>query len=99
MRITQKDYSAGRVLTDTRCSPLDVHMDTLTIKLAAAVKAAIDHAGETVLGVSEKSGIPRTTLLRRLGGTSPFTVAELELIAKVLDIAVSDLLSEAEAVA
>lgn len=71
-------------------------MDTLTTRTAAAVSAAIEAAGQTQLGVSEATGIPRATLIRRLRGLSPFTVAELEKIAEVLDTRVSILMGSAE---
>ena len=71
-------------------------MDSLTARTAMAVEAAIDAAGQSQLGVSDATGIPRTTLIRRLRGLSPFTIAELEAIAEVLGVTVSDLLSNAE---
>ncbi|WP_243061199.1 helix-turn-helix transcriptional regulator [Nocardioides sp. SR21] len=71
-------------------------MDTFTRRTAIAVQAAIEAAGQTQLGVAEESGIPRTTLIRRLRGLSAFTVAELEAIAAVLGTTVSNLLAAAE---
>ena len=52
---------------------------------------AMRAAGETQLGLSKKTGIPRTTLARRFGGTSPFTVAELSAIATALGIPINAL--------
>lgn len=54
--------------------------------MAEAVGNAMHAAGETRLSLSEKSGIPRTTLIRRLNGHSAFTVDELEVIGRVLDV-------------
>lgn len=71
-------------------------MDSLTGRTAMAVEAAIDAAGQSQLGVSDATGIPRTTLIRRLRGQSPFTIAELESIAECLGVTVSDLLASAE---
>lgn len=71
-------------------------MDSLTIRTASVVLAAIEAAGMTQLGVSDATGIPRATLIRRLKGQSAFTIAELEAIAEVLGIAVSQLLVSAE---
>lgn len=59
---------------------------------AARVQTALDAAGRSTLALSEQTGIPRTTLLRRLTGTSPFTVDELALIASNLDIEVHSLI-------
>lgn len=64
----------------------------ITRETARRVQAALDFAGRTPLAVSEQTGIPRTTLLRRLTGTSPFTVGELALIATFLDIPVHSLI-------
>ena len=63
---------------------------------AALVQAALDVAGRTPLGVSEHTGIPRTTLLRRLTGTSPFTVAELEMIADFLGVPLLSLIPDTD---
>jgi transcriptional regulator with XRE-family HTH domain len=74
-------------------------MDTLAIRMAVAVETAIAEAGQTHLGVSEATGIPRTTLLRRLKGQSSFAVDELERIAEVIGVPVSQILAKAEAAA
>jgi len=66
-------------------------MDTLTATVAARVRDAIDSAGITHVGLSESTGIPRTTLIRRLNGFAPFTLEELEAVAHVLGTSVSDL--------
>ena len=67
--------------------------------VAQATYAAMVAGGETQLGLSEKTGIPRTTLARRLAGSSPFTVAELAAIADVLDIPVVSLVAPIPTVA
>jgi len=58
----------------------------ITRHTAERVAAGIEAAGLTPLAVSEQTGIPRTTLLRRLTGTSPFTVAELGLISAEIGV-------------
>ncbi len=68
-------------------------------RVAVAVREAIEQAGQTTLGISEATGIPRVTLIRRLGGTTAFKVDELALIAAALDVPVSALTSPAERVA
>lgn len=40
----------------------------------------------TRLELSEASGIPRPTLYRRLDGHSPWTVDEIERVAKALSV-------------
>lgn len=66
-------------------------MDTRTAtaqKVAEAIKAA----GETTLGIARKTHIPRTTLLRRLDGVTPFNLDELYAIATTLKVPVVDLM-------
>lgn len=63
--------------------------------VAKHVTAAIKKKHKTVLSISEETGIPRTTLTRRLASpeTSPFTVVELSKIADVLNMPVARFLS------
>lgn len=62
--------------------------------VAANVDAAIRDGDKSVLSIAAKTGIPRTTLDRRLrsGGLSPFTVSEVKAIATALDITAASLL-------
>lgn len=73
------------------CVRMDISRET-----AALVQAALDVAERTPLAVSEHTGIPRTTLLRRLTGTSPFTVAELEMIADFLGVSLLSLIPDTD---
>jgi len=61
--------------------------------VAKAVSEAIKAGGKTQVGISEKTGIPRATLARRLSGLTPFTVAELAAIATVLEIPLTSLVT------
>lgn len=62
---------------------------------AAAVKAAIERAGLSVNRAAALSGIPQSTLDRRLLGTPPgFTITELSSLASLLGVEVSDLLRQ-----
>lgn len=62
---------------------------------AAAVKAAIERAGLSVNRAAALSGIPQSTLDRRLLGTPPgFTITELSSLASLLDVEVGDLLRQ-----
>lgn len=71
-------------------------MDSRSTQTAEAVETAITAAGLTHLGVAEASGIPRTTLLRKLAGHSSFTIDELERLAPVIGVRFSDLLPSEE---
>lgn len=64
----------------------------ITRGTAERVSAAIEAAGQTHLAVAEQTGIPRTTLLRRLSGAAPFTITELERVADLLDVPVHSLI-------
>lgn len=55
--------------------------------VSARVRTAIDRAGQSQVGVSELTGIPRETLRRRLLDINPFTIDELEQIAEALGLA------------
>ena len=60
--------------------------------VAKRVDKALSHAKFSISEASEKSGIPRVTLTRRLKypASSPFTVRELHQIAEVVGCDVSD---------
>lgn len=68
----------------------------ITRGTAQAVTEALKNSGKSQLSLSDESGIPRTTLLRRLSGASPFTVAELQRIADVLGVSVVSLLGSTD---
>lgn len=67
--------------------------------VAVAVTEAMRAAGQTQLALSDHTGIPRTTLIRRLNGHSAFTVDELWAIAGFLNVEPASLLPEPSAVA
>ena len=71
-------------------------MDTAskTKRRAEVISQAISDAGFTPFSLSEATGIPRTTLNRRLLGASPFNTEELDAIAGRIGTSVSDLLRE-----
>ena len=73
---------------------MDAHTSH-TEDVASAVREAIDAAHETPGGVALATGIPRTTLLRRLSGRSPFNVEELAAIARHLEVPVGGLIAPA----
>lgn len=63
---------------------------------AAVVKGHLDRGGISQREAATRTGIPLTTLHRRLTGASPFSVNELLRIASLLDTTVSRLAIEAE---
>lgn len=62
---------------------------------AAAINTAtvVRDSGVKMTWLCEKTGIPRTTMARRLDGLAPFTVAELDAIAGALRVNPFDLLT------
>jgi transcriptional regulator with XRE-family HTH domain len=64
-------------------------------QVTAAVNAAIKAQGQTVLGLSEATGIARVTLMRRLSGHTDFSVGELDRIAEALGVDVRTFTSDA----
>lgn len=66
-------------------------MDTTGANPAESVKHLMDEAGLTVLSLSTKTGIPRTTLNRRLLDPQSFTVRELHVVAVALGTSVTGL--------
>lgn len=70
-----------------------------SIEVAETVKRAIANAGKSQREVAEMSGVPLTTLNRRLNTGSPFVYEELVSVARVIGCRVSDLISEAERLA
>lgn len=66
-----------------------------TAATAANVKAALDRAGLTVNRAARLTGIPQSTLDRRLLGEVPgFTVSELARLAVLLGVEASQLLRQ-----
>lgn len=76
-------------------------METLTYsrRVADAIRARLRETGKTQLDIVAATGIPRTTLNRRMTGLSPFTTTELVLIAEFLDTSSSALMHAAESAA
>jgi len=67
-------------------------MSDITRGTADTVGSAMEAAGWSQVAISTTTGIPRTTLLHRLSGFSPFTVDELQRIGDVLDVEVHTLI-------
>lgn len=71
-------------------------MDTPDIALGRVVTEALEAAGISSNAAAKQTGIPRTTLLRRLDGLSPFTTTELGRVATLLGTTASALMYAAE---
>lgn len=75
-------------------------MDTNTVAdIATMVRRAVESTGETVLGLSKATGIPRTTLDRRMRGLQSFTTSELIRIAEHLGVSAAEWVAAVEAAA
>lgn len=71
-------------------------IDPEAVAIGRAAKGAITTAGLSLAEAAERSGIPLSTLSRRVNGTLPFSFPELVRIADICDVRVSDLALSAE---
>lgn len=71
------------------------HMEHFTTAdlVSARVAAEIKEAGVTVVWLCGKTGIPRSTMLRRLDGHSAFNLNEIDRIAAALRVPAESLLT------
>jgi transcriptional regulator with XRE-family HTH domain len=67
----------------------------LTPKLAAIVRDRMTSQGKSVNGLAEVTGIPFSTLNRRVRGQRAFTTNELELVAVELGTSIVELFAQA----
>lgn len=58
---------------------------------AGRVAAAVKAAGITRRDLSDRSGIPYTTLFRKINGYTSFNLEELAAVARVLEVQPSSL--------
>ena len=65
-------------------------------EISRIVSEALGAAGISQRSAAEQTGIPLTTLSRRLTGAAPFLVTELAALAKVLGTTVSTLTASTE---
>jgi predicted transcriptional regulator len=72
-------------------------MDTLN-RLAVLVNDALNSRGISEVAAANATGIPRSTLKRRLI-TGDFTLAELERIAPIIETTTEELVTAARAAA
>ena len=75
-----------------------VHMDTpeqTSREISRTVSEALRAAGISQRTAADQTGIPLTTLSRRLTGAAPFLVTELAVLAEMLGTTVSALTASA----
>lgn len=72
------------------------HPEQTSRSLAGVISHRLREAGISQREAAIRTGIPLTTLSRRLTGTSPLLVTELASLASVLGVSVSCLANEAE---
>jgi predicted transcriptional regulator len=77
---------------------MDLTPDT-TKAVATTVTRLLAEAGIPQREASARTGIPMTTLYRRLSGNAAFDVDELARIGRLLDVSVAAIVTHAEAVA
>lgn len=73
------------------------HPEGMTQAVAAVIKGRLEATNTSLRAAAVETGIPLTTLTRRLTGTSPFSLVELASIASMFETTVSRLAIEAEA--
>jgi predicted transcriptional regulator len=69
------------------------HTTTTAERVSAQVVKQIKERGVTVVWLCDQTGIPRSTMLRRLSGRTPFDLNELERVSSALHVPVSDLIA------
>lgn len=93
-RLGESDISSDNDLRANHLAGRVYRMEA-TSSYAAAVRQAVQQAiaasGSTLTAISEGTGIPQSSLSRKLKGAAPFTVTEVDLIARHLDIPIERL--------
>lgn len=69
--------------------------NTTTQHMAAVVSLALEQSDISVRQAADLTAIPRTTLARKMR-TGDFTVAELDALAGILGVTVSQLVAQAD---
>ena len=71
---------------------------TVARAIGLAMADALKERSITTQAAAEASGIPRTTLIRRLTGTSPLYVDELAALCDLLGVSMADFVGSVTAV-
>lgn len=69
-------------------------MNTITELVERRVKAAMSDHGETKISLAKKAQMDRHALARRIDDPALFNLSELERVARVLGLRVSELVDE-----
>ena len=89
-----------RILHYDHLGTYSAYMGTTDMGMGRAIADEIESrrtaAGKSILELSEETGIPRTTLMRRLKDGSQLEVNELSSIAKHLGTTLLDIVDSAE---
>lgn len=72
------------------------HNTDTSRRIAGVVERRISASGISLREAARQTGIPLTTLSRRLTGNSPFSLPELAAVAELLGVVASELVIEAE---
>lgn len=72
------------------------HNGDVSRKVAAVLRRRLADENISLRSAAEKTGIPLTTLARRINGTSPLSVTELTALASLLGSTPSGIVAEAE---
>lgn len=65
-----------------------------TQRVAANVRAELAAQKITGTALAARIGVTRTTMYRRLAGTAPWPIDEIDAVARVLGVSVEALLAE-----
>lgn len=71
-------------------------LNTRSERVSEEVRAEMARRRMSVNALSEESGVPISTLRRSVNGQRPFTIQELFVITRLLDISVVDIVQRAE---
>lgn len=74
----------------------EIERDPYNTAVAEELSVQVDKAQTGIVRLSKLTGIPRGTLRRYLDGERDIKVAELRKIADALNVALADILREAE---
>lgn len=87
-------------IDESRTTPYVSRMTnaSLTESLAAIVRDLMDSQGRSVNNMADSTGIPFSTLRRRVRGQRPFTTTELDLVATELGTDIATLFAHASAI-
>ena len=77
------------------CNNAHMDIEAFSRTVIRNIAARMNEEGITTVALSEKTGIPRTTLTRRLTAPelSPMTITELQAIAAALNTSVVELMT------